>query len=205
MTWSATSSSLPRTRFRSKCTIRPFKRLPRPRRPWRARTASVAEAQQNVTVAEAAIQQARARISQADASIQAALTAPQQIAVSQSRGQIRGGKSRAAESAAGSSPAQPQLLHDRRAGERDRGQEDRGDRPERFAGTATAGGGSAGRHLGDREFQGNATQKDEAGPEGEVQRGRLRSRIHRSRHRHWRAPPARASACFRRKMQPATT
>jgi len=48
-----------------------------------ARTASVAEAQQNITVAEASIQQAHARISQADASIQAALTAPQQIAISQ--------------------------------------------------------------------------------------------------------------------------
>lgn len=50
-----------------------------------ARTASVTEAQQNITVAEAAIQQARARISQADASIQAALTAPQQVAISQSK------------------------------------------------------------------------------------------------------------------------
>jgi membrane fusion protein (multidrug efflux system) len=50
-----------------------------------ARTASVAEAQQNITVAEATIEQARARVSQADASIQAALTAPQQIAISQSK------------------------------------------------------------------------------------------------------------------------
>jgi membrane fusion protein, multidrug efflux system len=50
-----------------------------------ARTASVAEAQQNITVAEATIQQAQARIVQADASIQAALTAPQQIAISQSK------------------------------------------------------------------------------------------------------------------------
>jgi membrane fusion protein (multidrug efflux system) len=50
-----------------------------------ARTASVNEAQQNVTVAEAAIQQAQARIAQADASIQAALTAPQQIAVSEAK------------------------------------------------------------------------------------------------------------------------
>jgi len=50
-----------------------------------ARTASVAEAQQNITVAEAAIQQAHARIAQAEASIQAALTAPQQIAISQSK------------------------------------------------------------------------------------------------------------------------
>jgi len=50
-----------------------------------ARTASVAEAQQNITVAEAAIQQAQAKIGQADATIQAALTAPQQIAISQSK------------------------------------------------------------------------------------------------------------------------
>jgi len=47
-----------------------------------ARAGSVAEAQQNITVAEASIQQARAKIRQADASIQAALTAPQQIAIS---------------------------------------------------------------------------------------------------------------------------
>jgi membrane fusion protein (multidrug efflux system) len=50
-----------------------------------ARTASVNEAQQNITVAEATIQQAQARIAQADASIQAALTAPQQIAISQAK------------------------------------------------------------------------------------------------------------------------
>jgi membrane fusion protein (multidrug efflux system) len=50
-----------------------------------ARTASFAEAQQNITVAEATIQQAQARIAQADATIQAALTAPQQIAISQSK------------------------------------------------------------------------------------------------------------------------
>jgi len=47
-----------------------------------ARTASVNEARQNVTVAETAIQQAQARIAQSEASIQAALTAPQQVAVS---------------------------------------------------------------------------------------------------------------------------
>ena len=50
-----------------------------------ARTASVNEAQQNVTVAESAIEQAEARIAQADATIQAAMTAPQQIAVSRAR------------------------------------------------------------------------------------------------------------------------
>jgi len=50
-----------------------------------ARTASVNEAQQNVTVAEAAIQQAQAKVAQAEYSIQAAMTAPQQIAVSQAK------------------------------------------------------------------------------------------------------------------------
>jgi membrane fusion protein (multidrug efflux system) len=50
-----------------------------------ARTASVNEAQHNVTVSEAAILQADARISQAQASIEAAMTAPQQIAVSRAR------------------------------------------------------------------------------------------------------------------------
>jgi membrane fusion protein (multidrug efflux system) len=49
------------------------------------RIAAVNEARQNLTVAEAAIQQARAKIPQAEASIQSALTAPQQVAVSQYR------------------------------------------------------------------------------------------------------------------------
>jgi len=50
-----------------------------------ARTASVNEARQNVDVAQAAILQAEAKIDQAEASIRAAMTAPQQIAVSQAR------------------------------------------------------------------------------------------------------------------------
>jgi membrane fusion protein, multidrug efflux system len=50
-----------------------------------ARQAAVAEAQQNVRVAQSAIDQANARIVQADASIESALTAPQQVAVSQAR------------------------------------------------------------------------------------------------------------------------
>jgi membrane fusion protein, multidrug efflux system len=50
-----------------------------------ARRASVNEAQQNITVAQAAVDQANARIAQADASIEAALTAPQQVAVSEAR------------------------------------------------------------------------------------------------------------------------
>ena len=50
-----------------------------------ARQAAVMEAEQNVRVAQAAIDQANARITQADASIESALTAPQQIAVSQAR------------------------------------------------------------------------------------------------------------------------
>jgi membrane fusion protein, multidrug efflux system len=50
-----------------------------------ARTASVNEAQQNVNVAESSVQQAEAKIPQAEASIQAALTAPQQVAVSRFR------------------------------------------------------------------------------------------------------------------------
>jgi membrane fusion protein (multidrug efflux system) len=50
-----------------------------------ARTASVNEARQNVDVAQAAILQAEAKIEQAEASIRAAMTAPQQIAVSQAR------------------------------------------------------------------------------------------------------------------------
>ena len=50
-----------------------------------ARQAAVLEAEQNVRVAQAAIDQANARIAEADASIESALTAPQQVAVSQAR------------------------------------------------------------------------------------------------------------------------
>lgn len=48
-----------------------------------ARRSAVAEAEDNVRVAQSAVDQANARIAQADASIQAALTAPQQVAISQ--------------------------------------------------------------------------------------------------------------------------
>lgn len=50
-----------------------------------ARKASVTEAEDNVRVAQSAVEQANARIAQAEASIQAALTAPQQVAISQAR------------------------------------------------------------------------------------------------------------------------
>jgi membrane fusion protein, multidrug efflux system len=50
-----------------------------------ARRASVAEAEQNINVAQSAVLQARAKIAQADATIQAAMTAPRQVAISQAR------------------------------------------------------------------------------------------------------------------------
>jgi membrane fusion protein (multidrug efflux system) len=50
-----------------------------------ARNAGVREAEQNVVVAESAVEQAHQRITQADATIDAARTAPQQVAVSESR------------------------------------------------------------------------------------------------------------------------
>jgi membrane fusion protein (multidrug efflux system) len=50
-----------------------------------ARQAAAVEGEQNVRVAQSAIDQANARIAQADASIESALTAPQQVAVSQAR------------------------------------------------------------------------------------------------------------------------
>ncbi len=50
-----------------------------------ARRAAVTEAEDNVRVAQAAVDQANARIAQADASIESALTAPQQVAISQAR------------------------------------------------------------------------------------------------------------------------
>lgn len=48
-----------------------------------ARRSAVTEAEDNVRVAQAAVEQANARIAQADASIQSALTAPQQVAISE--------------------------------------------------------------------------------------------------------------------------
>ena len=50
-----------------------------------ARQAAAVEGEQNVRVAQSAIDQANARIAQADASIESALTAPQQVAVSLAR------------------------------------------------------------------------------------------------------------------------
>jgi len=50
-----------------------------------ARRAAVTEAEQNIDVAQSAVQQGTARIGQADAAIETAQTAPQQVAVSQSR------------------------------------------------------------------------------------------------------------------------
>ena len=55
-----------------------------------ARRAAVVEAEDNVRVAQAAIDQANARISQADASIESALTAPQQVAISEARAKTSG-------------------------------------------------------------------------------------------------------------------
>lgn len=50
-----------------------------------ARRAAVREAQQNIAVAQSAIVQANERIAQTDATVEAALTGPQQIAVSRAR------------------------------------------------------------------------------------------------------------------------
>ena len=50
-----------------------------------ARKAAVAEAEQNVVVAQSVVDQAGQRITQADASIASAMTAPQQVAASESR------------------------------------------------------------------------------------------------------------------------
>ncbi|MGA2591331.1 MAG: HlyD family secretion protein [Bryobacteraceae bacterium] len=50
-----------------------------------ARTAAVAEAEQNIRVAQSGVDEAQTKIPQADASIQAAMTAPQQVAVTEAR------------------------------------------------------------------------------------------------------------------------
>jgi membrane fusion protein (multidrug efflux system) len=50
-----------------------------------ARRAGVGEAEQNIIVAQSAVDQAKQRITQADASIESALTAPKQVAVTETR------------------------------------------------------------------------------------------------------------------------
>ncbi len=50
-----------------------------------AQKAQVAEAQQNISVAEKSVDQARARVAQADAQIESAMTGPQQIKVTEAR------------------------------------------------------------------------------------------------------------------------
>jgi len=50
-----------------------------------ARKAAVAEAEQNMNVATASVEQANQRIAQAEANVQTALTAPQQVAVTEAR------------------------------------------------------------------------------------------------------------------------
>jgi membrane fusion protein, multidrug efflux system len=50
-----------------------------------ARKAAVAEAEQNISVATSAVEQANQRIAQAEANVQTALTAPQQVAVTETR------------------------------------------------------------------------------------------------------------------------
>ena len=93
--------------------------------------------------------------------------------------EIRPGASGAEEGAARPGEAESQLLHDRRAGHRDRRQEDRGTGPEHFSRPAVDGGGSARRHLGHREFQGDAAEPHEAGPARPLQRGCVGQGIHR--------------------------
>ena len=88
--WRATSCWSTKTKFRSNSTI------PRARRRCSqgdvdARSAAVDEAEQNMRVAQSAVEQANQRITQADASIESALTAPQQVAVSEARAKSAAG------------------------------------------------------------------------------------------------------------------
>ncbi len=119
-----------------------------------ARNSAVSEAEQNIAAAQSAVDQAQQRIPQADASIESASTAPQQVQVSECRAPVRAGASGAEESTARSGKAEPELLHHRRAGNRHCGQEDRGTGTEYYPRPAADGGGSARRHLGHRQFQG---------------------------------------------------
>jgi membrane fusion protein, multidrug efflux system len=103
-----------------------------------ARRAAVAEAEENVRVAQSAIDQANARIAQADASIESALTAPQQVAISQARAKcpkLRCSKTRCCRTG----PAESQLLHDCRSGKRHRRKEERRGGKQRLTGPGVDG------------------------------------------------------------------
>ena len=92
-----------------------------------ARTAAVREAEQNIAVAQSAVDQANQRITQADASIR----------ICHDRAEAGGGERSAREIGPAQvaqkkalleqAQAEPQLLHHRRSGNRDRRQEDRRD------------------------------------------------------------------------------
>ena len=115
-----------------------------PRRPRSMRAGRrCAKREQNIAVAQSAIDQARQRIPQADASIESAETAPQQVAVSEARAKSAAGAGGAEEGAARSGQAESQLLHDRRAGQRHRRQEDGRAGTEYLSRPAADGGGSA--------------------------------------------------------------
>ena len=90
-----------------------------------ARRAAVTEAEDNVRVAQSAIDQANARIAQADASIESALTAPQQVAISQARAKVVRSPSASKTRRRRTGPVESQLLHDFRTGERHRRKEKR--------------------------------------------------------------------------------
>ena len=53
-----------------------------------AQKAGVTEAQQSISAAEVAVEQAKAKLAQADANVEAAMTGPQQVAMTQSRVQV---------------------------------------------------------------------------------------------------------------------
>ena len=97
-----------------------------------ARRAAVAEAEDNIRVAQSAVDQAHAHIEQADASIQAALTAPQQVAISEARAKTSEAQVRQKRAAVGAGPAESQLLHDCRSGERHHRKEERRSRWQRL-------------------------------------------------------------------------
>ena len=57
-----------------------------------AQRAMVVEAQQNISVAEMAVEQARAKVAQADATVRSAMTGPQQVRVSEARAESAAAK-----------------------------------------------------------------------------------------------------------------
>ena len=155
----ATNCWWTKTRFRGSSTIRRWRTAAGAQATLDARNAAVREAEQNIVVAQSAVEQADQRIPQADASIESAMTAPQQVEVSEAR--AKSAQAQVAQKKALLDQAKLNLSYctivapvTGIVGKKtvELGQNI-------SPGRAVDGGGSARRHLGHREFQGNAVEQ----------------------------------------------